>query len=73
MGLMTLPSLRSRPSTRTCSAAHHLGCPQKRDMELFIETGDAPMPRSRPVKLFSEGELTELRTQLVDLLDRGWI
>jgi hypothetical protein len=31
------------------------------------------MPRSRPVKRLSEGELAELRTQLVDLLDRGWI
>jgi hypothetical protein len=49
------------------------GLPPARDMELVIETGDAPMPRSRPVKRLSEGELTELRTQLVDLLDRGWI
>ena len=49
------------------------GLPPERDMELVIETGDAPMPRSRPVKRLSEGELTELRTQLVDLLDRGWI
>jgi hypothetical protein len=31
------------------------------------------MPRSRPIKRLSEGELTELRKQLVDLLDRGWI
>jgi hypothetical protein len=29
------------------------------------------MPRSRPVTRLSEGELAELRTQLVDLLDRG--
>jgi hypothetical protein len=42
-------------------------------LELVIETGDTPMPRSRPVKRLSEGELAELRTQLVDLLDRGWI
>ena len=49
------------------------GLPPERDMELVIETGDSPMPRSRPVKRLSEGELTELRTQLVDLLDRGWI
>ncbi len=42
-------------------------------MELVIETGDAPMPRSRPVKRLSAGGLAELRTQLVDLLDRGWI
>ena len=41
-------------------------------MELVIETGDAPMPRSRPVKRLSEGGLAELHTQLVDLLDRGW-
>jgi hypothetical protein len=42
-------------------------------MELVIETGDAPMQRLRPVKRLSEGELAELRTQLVDLLDRWWI
>jgi len=42
-------------------------------MELVIETGDAPMPRSRPVKRLSEGERAGLRTQLVDLLDRGWM
>ena len=49
------------------------GLPPDRGMELVIETGNAPMPRSRPVKRLSEGELAELRTQLVDLLDRGWI
>jgi len=49
------------------------GLPPDRGMELVIETGEAPMPRSRPVKRLSEGELAELRTQLVDLLDRGWI
>ena len=49
------------------------GLPPDRGMELIIETGDAPMPRSRPVKRLSEGELAELRAQLVDLLDRGWI
>jgi hypothetical protein len=49
------------------------GLPPERGMELAIETGDAPMPRLRPVKRLSEGELAELRTQLVDLLDRGWI
>ena len=49
------------------------GLPPERGMELVIETGDAPMPRSRPVKRLSEGELAELRAQLVDLLDRGWI
>ncbi len=44
-------------------------------MGLVIETGDAPMPRSRPVKRLSEGVLAELCTQLVSLLDsdRGWI
>ena len=44
------------------------GMPPERGMELVIETGDAPMPRSRPVKRLSEGELAELRTQLVDFL-----
>ena len=49
------------------------GMPPDRGMELELETGDARMPRSRPVKRLSEGELAELRTQLIDLLDRGWI
>ena len=31
------------------------------------------MPRSRPVKRLSDGELAELRAQPIDLLDRGWI
>ena len=49
------------------------GMPPDRGMELELETGDAPMPRSRPVKRLSDGELAELRAQLIDLLDRGWI
>ena len=47
--------------------------PLDRCMELELETGGAPMPRSRPVKRLSDGELAELRTQLIDLPDRGWI
>ncbi len=31
------------------------------------------MPRTRPLKRLSEGELAELRRQLTDLLARGWI
>ncbi len=31
------------------------------------------MPPARPAKRLSEGELKELRWQLLDLLDRGWI
>ncbi len=38
------------------------GLPPEQGMELVIETRDAPMPRSRPVKRLSEGELAELRT-----------
>ena len=49
------------------------GMPPDRGMELELETGDAPMPRSRPGKRLSDGELAELRAQLIDLLDRGWI
>ena len=48
--------------------------PPDRGMELELETGDARMPRSRPVKRLSDGELAELRAQLIrliDLLDRG--
>ena len=49
------------------------GMPPDRGMELELETGDARMPRSRQVKRLSDGELAELRAQLIDLLDRGWI
>ena len=45
-------------------------------MELELETGGAagaPMPRSRSVKRLSDGELAELRAQLIDRLDRCWI
>ena len=49
------------------------GMPPDRGMELELETGGVPMLRSRPVKRLSEGELSELRAQLIDLLDRGWI
>ena len=49
------------------------GMPPDRGMELELETGGAPMPRSRPVKRLSDGELAELRAQLIDLLARGWI
>jgi hypothetical protein len=46
------------------------GMQPDRGMELELETGSAPMPRSRPVKRLSDGELPELRAQLIDLLDR---
>ncbi len=36
------------------------GMPPEQGMEFVTETGDAPMPRSRPVKRLSEGELAEL-------------
>jgi hypothetical protein len=49
------------------------GMPPDRCMELELETGGAPMPRSRPGKCLSDGELTELRVQLIDLLHSGWI
>ncbi len=49
------------------------GMPPDRCMELELETGSAPMPLSRPVKRLSNGEIAELRAQLIDLLDRGWI
>ena len=39
------------------------GVPPDREMELELETGDAPMPRSRHVKRLSDGELAELRAQ----------
>ena len=49
------------------------GMSPDRGMELELETGDSRMPRSRPVKRLSDGELAELRTQLINLLDRGLI
>jgi hypothetical protein len=49
------------------------GLPPDRGIELVLETGDRPMPRTRPLKQLSEGELAELRRQLRDLLDHGWI
>jgi hypothetical protein len=49
------------------------GMPLDRRMELVLETGDHPMPHSRPIKRLSEGELMELRKQLIDPLDCWWI
>jgi hypothetical protein len=43
------------------------------DFELRIETGSHPMPRSRPMKRWSQGDLDECRKQVATLLDRGWI
>jgi len=47
------------------------GLPPDRGIELVLETGNRPMPRTRPLKRLSEGELAELRRQPRDLLDRG--
>ena len=41
--------------------------------ELRIDTGEHPMPRSRPMKRWSQGELDECRKQVAFLLDQGWI
>ena len=46
------------------------GMPPGRGTELALETGGGRMPRSRPVKRLSDGELAELRAQLVGLPDR---
>ena len=43
------------------------------EFELRIETGSHPMPRSRPMKRWSQGELDECRKQVAFLLDQGWI
>ena len=43
------------------------------EFELRIDTGTAPMPRSRPMKRWSQGELDECRRQVALLLDNGWI
>ena len=47
------------------------GMLQDRGMELELESGDAHIPRSRPLKRLSDGELAELRANFVDLLYRG--
>ena len=65
--------LRSGPARTEVLGGAPTGMPPDRGMELELETGVAPMPRSRPVKRLSDGELAELRAQLIDLLDRGWI
>ena len=44
-----------------------------RGIELVLETGSRPMPRTRPIKRLSAGERAELRRGLHDLLDRGWL
>ncbi len=49
------------------------GLPPGRGIKQVLETGASPMPQFRPIKRLSEGELTELRRQLLELLDRGWI
>jgi len=49
------------------------GLPPDRGIELVLETGDRPMPRTRSIKRLLEGGLAELRRQLLDLLDRGWM
>ena len=49
------------------------GLPPDRGIELTLETGDRPMPRTRPLKRLSAWEPAELRKQLHDLLARGWI
>ncbi len=43
------------------------------EFELRIETSSHPMPRSRPMKRWSQGELDECRKQVAYLLDQGWI
>ena len=43
------------------------------EFELRIDTGAHPMPRSRPMKRWSQGELDECRRQVALLLANGWI
>ena len=44
------------------------------EFELRIDTGDRPMPRSRPMKRIggAQGELEECRQQITQLLNNGW-
>ncbi len=43
------------------------------EFELRIDTGSHPMPRSRQMKRWSQGELDECRKEVACLLDQGWI
>jgi hypothetical protein len=45
------------------------------EFELCIDNGPHPMPRSRPMKRWSQGELDEpeCRKQVAFMLDQGWI
>ena len=43
------------------------------DYQLVINTGDAPMQKSLPLKHFSQGKLDECRRQVEYLLEMGWI
>ena len=76
----TRHSRRSRASSPTCWAGPQLACrltaawssssrwAARRSCRCPIAGRD-----SRPVKRLSDGELSELRAQLIDLLDRGWV
>jgi hypothetical protein len=68
---LAFSALKAKYADVLCGAPP--GLPQERGMGLVIETGDTRMQRSHPVKRLSEGELAELRAQLVDLLDSRWI
>ena len=77
---MTQCLRRSRPST-ACSAGPNRACcrtaawnsSSRRAMRAWSPRASSRMPRSRPLKRLSDGELPELRAQLVDPLDCGWI
>ena len=64
-----------------CTSMYHFVLPCTRgtgfqmEFELHIETGSHPqaMPRSRPMKRWSQGELDECSKQVAYLLDQGWI
>ena len=43
------------------------------EFELHIETSKATMPRSRPMRCLSEGEMEECSRQVQWLLENGWI
>ena len=68
-----LPLQISRPRSQTSLQDLPLASRRTGASSLSWKTGRRPMPRNRPLKRLSEGELAELRRQLRDLLDRGWI
>ena len=49
------------------------GTDRKFELRIMIDNGTHPMPRSRPMKRWSQGEFDGCRRQVATLLENGWI